>query len=361
MNVSVIIPSLNPNEMLMEVINGLLRVGFTDIIVINDGSDADHMEPFRQASEHPEITILTHDTNRGKGCALKTGFSFCIENRKGSDGVVTVDGDGQHRAKDVLACAEKMVSLKDKVVLGVRDFSSEQVPWHNRWGNKITCAIFHFACGLKISDTQTGLRAIPYQYLPFMCQIRGERFEYETEMLLDLKKENISVAEVTIETVYQDGEQPSHFRIFKDSALIYRRIFSFIGSSLFCTGIDFVLYSILMIVFDSTALPLAIQLLLCYALARIVSATTNYCINRKVIFHSNAPIRKTILKYYALSIGQIACSYGLIYLLSIITSSNLAGEILWKIPVDLVLFFVSYQVQQRWVFAKPKKEKLDQT
>jgi glycosyltransferase involved in cell wall biosynthesis len=94
--VSVVLPSLDPDEKLTAVIDGLLRVGFTDIILINDGSKPEHLHYFEAAAQHPEITLLHHPENRGKGAALKTAFTYVLDNRPDSLGVVTVDGDNQH-------------------------------------------------------------------------------------------------------------------------------------------------------------------------------------------------------------------------------------------------------------------------
>ena len=72
-----------------------------------------------------------------------------------------------------------------KVVLGVRTFDGDDVPFKSRFGNNLTSFVFKAMCGLNISDTQTGLRAIPYRYLQTFCEIEGEHFEYETRMLLE--------------------------------------------------------------------------------------------------------------------------------------------------------------------------------
>ena len=179
MKISVVLPSLNPDEKLLMVVDGLIKEGFDDIIIVNDGSDEEHIAPFKQASEYKEVTVLTHEVNKGKGRALKTAFEYCINNRPDIAGVVTVDGDNQHRPQDIKACCEKMKENPKKVILGCRDFSGEEVPWKSRFGNNVTKGVFKFACGIKISDTQTGLRAIPAKYLPLLSGVKGERFEYE--------------------------------------------------------------------------------------------------------------------------------------------------------------------------------------
>ena len=225
MNVTVIVPSLDPDEKLLQVVDGLLADGFDDILLVNDGSHADHLWPFEKAAEHPEVTVLTHEVNKGKGRALKTAFAWCVENRPNIDGAVTADGDNQHKAADIRRCAEAMIADPTKVWLGVRDFSLDHVPLRSRLGNTLTRGIMKLACGVSVTDTQTGLRAVPAKVLPLMLDIPGERYEYETQMLISLREAKVGVGEVIIETVYIDENESSHFDTLKDSWKIYKIIF----------------------------------------------------------------------------------------------------------------------------------------
>ena len=185
LKVTVVIPSLNPDEKLLSTIRGVLDVGFKDIILVNDGSDSEHLEPFKEATQFPEVTLLTHEVNKGKGRAMKTAMAWFLENRKESPGIVTMDGDGQHAPEDVFECSKAMLE-GDTVVLGVRDFSGKDVPWKSKAGNNITKFIFRAFCGIKISDTQTGLRAFPARLIGQFSEFYGERYEYETNMLLEM-------------------------------------------------------------------------------------------------------------------------------------------------------------------------------
>ena len=222
--VSVVLPSLDPDEKLTAVIDGLLRVGFTDIILVNDGSKPENLHYFEEAAaQHPEIKLLHHPENRGKGAALKTAFTYVLENRPDSMGVVTVDGDNQHHCEDTRSCALHMART-GKLVLGVRDFDQEDVPFKSRNGNKITSWVFKVFVGMTISDTQTGLRAIPVQYLKDLTAIYGDRFEYETNMLLAMQTHQIPFDEVKIRTVYIEENKSSHFRVVRDSWRIYKLI-----------------------------------------------------------------------------------------------------------------------------------------
>ena len=224
MNVTIIVPSLDPDEKLNLVVEGLLREGFDDIVLVNDGSHPDHLAPFETAAEHPEVTVLTHEVNKGKGRAMKTAFAWCLEHRPDIDGVVTVDGDNQHKPHDVRRCAEAMVAHPEKVWLGVRDFYQKDVPFRSRLGNTLTRNVVRLFCGVSVTDTQTGLRAIARRHLPLMCRVEGERYEYETEMLPALHEAGVGIDEVFIDTVYIDENQTSHFHPLKDSMKIYKVI-----------------------------------------------------------------------------------------------------------------------------------------
>ncbi|MCM1325218.1 MAG: bifunctional glycosyltransferase family 2/GtrA family protein [Bacteroidales bacterium] len=353
MNVTIVLPSLNPDEKLNMVVDGLLGAGFTDIVIVNDGSDEQHMEPFVKAGSHKEVTVLTHEVNRGKGRALKTAFSYVMENRADIAGVVTVDGDNQHMVHDIKACAEKMTEEKDKVVLGCRDFSKDNVPFKSRFGNNSTSMVFGLFCGIKISDTQTGLRAIPYQYLSLMCETEGERFEYETEMFFTLKKNHIAFLEVPIETVYIEENASTHFHPIKDSLKIYRLIFRYLFRYLLSSGVSFLidygLYTLLILLIGSDAERFH-RLFFATFPARAISSVFNYAINRKAVFQSEESVSRTAVRYYALCLVQTGISFGIVYLLSSLCSAGSVFEVILKPIVDIVLLLLSFQVQQKWVF-----------
>ncbi len=349
MRVSVIIPSLNPDSKLVSVVDSLIKKGFDDIILVNDGSDKQHMAPFEKVSLYPQCTILTHEVNKGKGRGLKTAFEYCIKNRKGIDGVVTVDGDNQHKADDIYKCCEAMVEAKDKVVLGVRDFSGDDVPFKSRFGNNMTSFVFKFACGLNISDTQTGLRAIPFQYLKTFCDVKGERFEYETNMLLELKQSHIGFLEVPIETVYIEENASTHFNPIKDSIKIYGVIFKFLFSSLASSLIDLAMFTVIEAILLGKVSN-SLRIFTATAGARVISSLFNYTFNRKAVFNSNGSIKGSIAKYYTLCVLQLCVSYMLVYAVTSLLSLGSVMTVVAKAIIDTVLFVISFQIQRRWVF-----------
>lgn len=349
-NMSVILPSYQPDEKLLTVLNGLIQKGFSNIIVVNDGSGISYDALFEKASSFPNVTVLTHPENRGKGSALKTAFSYCMENCPSCTGVITVDGDNQHHPDDILSCCLKLAEDPGQIVLGARDFSSEEVPFRSRFGNVITRCVFRFACGIRITDTQTGLRAIPPQYLPLMLETAGERYEYETNMLLEMKTHGIPFTEVTIRTIYLDENDSSHFNPLKDSIKIYRTIFAFLASSLISSLLDLVLFFLFISLFTYLMPENPWNVLFATAPARAGSSLCNYLLNSKKVFRSKN--NSSLARYYLLCVLQFAASAGLVSLSASLLPTGSIGKTVIKAIVDTLLFLLSYQLQREWVFKK---------
>ena len=359
--ICILIPSLNPDEKLLRTIDGLKEVGFTNFVIVDDGSDAAHQNNFPTTDRENNFIVLRHSFNKGKGAAIKTAFKFILKYSDTIEGVITVDGDGQHAPEDVKRCAEALINEGDKVILGCRDFSLPQVPARSRFGNNTTKFIFKTLCGIKISDTQTGLRGFPVKHLPFMLKIKGERFEYETNMLLKFKQAGIQLHEVTIATLYEEeGEHVSHFKTIRDSIRVYRFILGFLLSSVSCLVIDNLLFYLL----DKFCGGIfgGMKILLSTVIARAVSSITNFSINRSQVFDFEGNKKKAFFRYYALAIPQMLTSALLVSLVSLIFGLGPELETVAKLIVDGMLFFVSYRIQQTWVFSNaPKKQKDDTT
>lgn len=353
-SLAVILPSLNPDKKFLGVVDGLEEQGFKHIVVVDDGSDSEHQVYFDKAREaHPDIAVLHHGVNRGKGRGLKTAFAYVDENLPGVKGVITIDGDGQHLVGDIIACGERMLREGDKVVLGCRDFNSPGVPARSVAGNKTTARLFRICYGIKLSDTQTGLRAIPRQYLKPFCGIEGERFEYETNMLLNMKRMGIGFAEQPITTVYDPEDYSSHYDAVKDSWRIFKVMFKFLMSSLGSTVIDLTVFYLVMRFFGAAAGKYAE--LLSTAVARALSSFANFNANNAVVFENHKGYKRALLRYYCLCIPQMLVSAGLVTLINHLLSNSLPlVATLIKFAVDICLFFISYQIQREWVFSQKK-------
>ena len=360
--ISVVLPPLDPDEKLVAVIDGLLEYGFSDIILVNDGSKPENLHYFEDAAaQHPEIHLLHHEVNKGKGAALKNAFRWFLENRPDGFGVVTVDGDNQHHPADTRACCEQMLE-SGHVVLGCRDFNQADVPARSSFGNKTTSAIFKIFVGMTISDTQTGLRAIPRKVLKILVDVYGDRFEYETNMLLAFKNNGIRFDEVKIRTVYIEENKSSHFRVIRDSWRIYKLILAHFFRYTLSSLVSFVVDSG-MVYLLTVALRGFLQDPLLGTIttvgARAVSSLLNFYMNKKLVFQTRVNTLKALIRYYALAIPQLIVQSLLnqaVYTLFSIGSDQPGLRTVIHIVIMTLLFIVSFTIQQRWVFA-PQKSK----
>ena len=361
-NISVVLPSLDPDEKLIAVVDGLLEHGFSDIILVNDGSKQENLHYFTDlAAQHPEIHLLHHEVNKGKGAALKNAFRWFLENRPEGYGVVTVDGDNQHHPADTRACCEQMLQ-SGHIVLGCRDFTLDHVPARSRFGNQTTSSIFKIFVGMTISDTQTGLRAIPRKQLETLVNVYGDRFEYETNMLLAMKTNGLAFDEVKIRTVYIEENASSHFHPIRDSWRIYKLIlahfFRYTLSSILSAVIDTAGYALLTVLLRPFVHAFALTAV-SGVLARVVSSLFNFFMNKNMVFKTNVSTGKAMAKYYALALPQMAAQVLLTqgaYSLLGISDSATGIRTLIYVAVMTVLYFLSYVIQQRWVFAPDQNQ-----
>ena len=354
MKTLIVIPALNPPLDLIKYIEKLRLSGLENILIVDDGSRPEFKNIFENLRDEQGCQILTHAKNLGKGRALKNAFNYFLTmpNVEEYNGIVTADSDGQHRVEDVLSMVETISNYPDSLILGCRDFDSENVPPKSKFGNKLTKLVFKLLYGRKITDTQTGLRGFPKAILHDMLEISGERFEYETKMLIHTFDKAIPIKEITIETIYFDGNAETHFNPIKDSLRIYKVIFAsffkYLLSSLSSFLVDIGLFQLFLWLSLSVGIHRgALLILLSTILARIISSYFNFTINKNFVFDGEKRIYKTIVKYYSLAAFQMLLSAAMV---TVVWNMFSGSETAIKIVVDTILFLASYQVQRRWVF-----------
>lgn len=337
----VVIPAYEPDEKLLHVVDDLRRDTAYAIVVVDDGSSAAAQPVFAALPE--DVTLLRHAENRGKGRALKTAYEYIAAHFPQTEGVVTVDADGQHLPADVARVSEEWAAHPETLVLGSRRFTGD-VPWRSRTGNAITRAVFRLSTGVAVFDTQTGLRAFAVSRIPMMLEMRGERYEYEINVLLYATRQRIPIREVTIETVYIADNASSHFHPLRDSWRIYKMILLFVASSLLSALADYVL----VLAFSAVFAMQAQGLLLSVVLARVISSFLNYMLNRKFVFGDRS--RRSVLRYYLVAAGILLANYGLLSALSAVLPLALA-----KLLVELALYPLSFYLQRKFVFARGER------
>ena len=334
----VLIPAYQPDARLPRLILELYRADpSTKIVVVDDGSGQKFSDIF-EASATAGAHVISYENNRGKGYALREGFTWIRDVASDSpECVVTADADGQHTLNDIFRVGRTCTDT-GKSVLGVREFVGH-VPARSRIGNTATSALFWLATGWKLKDTQTGLRAFPVALLPALLEVQGDRYEYELRVLLHLAKFRHPVTQIPIETIYEAGNPTSHFRPLQDSARIWAPLLKFAASSGVATVIDYVLVLVLNALTGALFFPVIA--------ARLVSASVNFAMNRRVFEATGVSLRRSALRYAALAVAVVAGSYTILAVLTGI------GMPLWiaKIIADTTMYLVSYSAQSRYVFA----------
>ena len=338
-----LIPSYEPDDVLLKVVDELLKNSFT-VVVVNDGSASSFNEVFEKLPK--EVNYLSYEKNNGKGHALKYGLEYIKNNLDKDSVIVTLDSDGQHKVSDAIKIVETCEN-EGGLVLGSRHFG-KGTPFKSRFGNWMARTSFLISTHHKLYDTQTGLRAFDYSLIDQLLESKGERYEYEMNVLLDFIRNKIPIREVKIETIYIDGNTGTHFSPFKDTMRIFKEVIKFSASSLIGFLVDYTLFALL------TLIPCewAHWVLACHAIARVVSASVNFTINYHLVFKKTETLWKAILKYIGLAIFILFGGMGLLWLFTELWGWN---PYLAKIVVEVTMFIISWLVQRLFVFRKKRK------
>lgn len=348
-NIVIVIPSLEPDEKLLSLLETIRsRQSVTiPIVIVDDGSGIAFEKYFQIAKDKFDCIVLTHEQNFGKGRALKTGMNYVLKHFEKAKGIVTIDSDGQHRYKDMVFCVDAFNVHKDALILGVRSFEGK-VPFKSKFGNLLTRRIMKVITGIKLTDTQTGLRVIPRFFMEQLVNTSGDRFEYEMSMLLEAKKQQVGIVEVPIKTVYIEENQSSHFHALFDSIAIYAVFIKYLFSSVFSFFIDISIFSLIIYFIGESNFQ---AITIASYIARSISSLFNYLVNNYIVFKNGSS--NSFIKYYGLVIIQTFISSLFVSLVhNVLMDFN---PTLVKVVIDLLLFVISFYVQKKWVFHKVVK------
>lgn len=343
--IPIIIPSLDPDGRLITLIKQLRshkNEAMQQIIVVNDGSSEKYDTIFSYIENTFKVTVLKHATNFGKGRALKTAINYVLQHVPEALGLITIDSDGQHTVTDMLKCTNAFLENPKNLILGTRVFNHD-VPLRSKFGNVLTAKFMQITTGIKISDTQTGLRVIPKAYFQALLNMQGDRFEFEMNMILAAADNLIVIVEVPIKTIYLDDNQSSHFRVIYDSLSIYAVFIKYIFGAISSFAVDIIIFMILIALLNKLSVH---AILIASIVSRLSSSLVNYYINKKVVFQNNN--RLSFVSYYTLVLIQMMLSTGIVILLHQQWSPiNLT---VLKVITDAGLFVISYHVQKHLIF-----------
>ena len=359
--IAIVIPSLDPDEALLKLASDLAAAGAERLLVVNDGSQPDKLPIFEKLAQMSFCKVIHHAENCGKGRALKNAFNYLLTAESDCTGVVTADADGQHSVRDIMRVAAELREKPETFVLGVRDFSGSDVPWKSRFGNVWSCRMFQTLAGVRVRDTQTGLRGIPAAFMKKLLNACGERFEFESTMLIEAGRLHLDICELTIETIYLEGNRATHFHPLRDSWQICRVLFGgafaqfmlFTGSALLSALIDLGCFALLI----KGVLPG--RLFAATVTARVISSCCNYLMNRNMVFNfqkkkSGGMDWQSLIMYYLLCVFILAASYLLTRFGT--RYCKWCDVVVVKAVVDLTLFILSFIFQRCWIFAAGKRD-----
>ena len=203
------------------------------VVVVNDGSGEEYDGIFNRLKEIPNLIYLKHEVNRGKGCALKTAFSYCASELPAEAILVTADCDGQHALEDVLKVYGEAREKNDHLILGSRDFTKDNIPVKSQIGNTLFRFTYRLIYGLAVYDTQTGLRGFSIPTARAFLEVPGDRFEYEMSALIYAKRDGIPIREIPIQTIYPDDpkDRVTHYKAIRDTLKILFVVLKNAGSA----------------------------------------------------------------------------------------------------------------------------------
>jgi len=202
MKICVIIPVYNECEAVGFVVESVLQKGL-DVLVINDGSTD---ESGTVALEHG-AQVITNPSKTGKGASLRRGFQKALE--EGYDGVITMDGDGQHDAQDLEKILVKAQANPHSIINGTRMTDPRGMPLVRFLTNKVMSWMISWVCRQKISDTQCGFRYIDAGILRAIT-LSSQSYEIETETLIKASRAGFPIYSVPVRTIYSSEKSKVH-------------------------------------------------------------------------------------------------------------------------------------------------------
>ena len=332
-NAVVLIPSYEPDDLLVNTITELVENDFL-ILLVNDGSGPEFDRVFDQVK--PMVKYLAFDKNKGKGAAMKYGYSRLLDLYPEAKYVITADGDGQHSLKDIIRVYDKLEET-DQLVFGVRTFGKD-VPFRSRFGNDFSKTTRSLLTKTYIQDDQCGLRGFPVRYIPSLLKIKGNRYEYEMNQIVYCQMMQVPMYALPIETIYLDSNSRSHFSPFKDTFRIQTIIFMHSIAAIIC---NLLLIAMLMVGLWHNIMPPIGVVYISYTISFLI-----YFLLLNIFYPTNRFFRRLFKELLFVAIKMETC-HGLI----VLTVSVLHWTPFAMAPIA-VLLCAPLNILFSWLFRK---------
>lgn len=189
-----LIPLQEVNEQLLTILQKLKENNFHNVVVYYGIKEEDKAH-LQQLTLDAKVMILA--SHQGKGNAIKTGLKYIKEKYRKNTLIVTMNGDGSHTVEDVVRLCNECMVARDTFFLGKKG----NLEWENKINNFFTKTMYRISGGESLSDTTTSLRAFSYDYIDFLLTIKGEKDDFEANVLISCASHKVKIKEIDLNTV----------------------------------------------------------------------------------------------------------------------------------------------------------------
>ncbi|MBN2184553.1 MAG: glycosyltransferase family 2 protein [Candidatus Krumholzibacteriota bacterium] len=218
LDIGVVVPAFNEESKITSVLDRIKKhIIPENIVVVDDGSSDLTAEMAKDAGVH----VISHPVNSGKGKSLRSGFDR-LTDKPGIKAVITIDSDGQHDPEEIPGFVNKFYSGEYDLILGDRMTDTSHMPFLRKITNRVTSKVISGLTGCKLKDSQSGYRLIKSDLLRSL-DLKSDRFDAESEILIKAARNNYSIGSVKIKTIY--SEETSKIDPCKDTLRFLKLVF----------------------------------------------------------------------------------------------------------------------------------------
>ncbi len=344
MKIALVVPIYEPTEFVLPFLSKFKEGDFALFLVVDDGSGPSFDEHFASIARLGLFKVLRLRKNKGKGGAMKAALSYIKKNAKDIDAFVTADGDGQHSYEDVLKIRDALCVNPDALVLGCRKRS--EMPHSSQVGSWWSTLYFNLMTGVKLEDTQTGLRGVPKRLFSSFMACPGSRYEFEMGFLASVVREEKPII-VPIQTIYLKDNASTHFRVFHDSLRIAYFPLAYLFAGILLCMIDVLLFHYIYLPsFPDTG----VGHLLASFCASFVTFFCYEIFTHCLVFFIKPRFKKMVIDFFAFAFFSLA-SFGIAYGFVCLGLPWWGGFALGDSLLFLVLFVVKNFLPSEWLCA----------
>ena len=300
-----VIPAYNPGAVITSVVSEVSK-NVDSVILIDDGSDDQNKQYLKECLKLGNIKPVVFPKNKGKGYALIAGIEEAL--RLNPDYILTIDSDGQHnpgeikKFKDLISNQSQSYDL----VIGTRK-KKANMPFRSELGNTFMSKLVGIVFDEPIEDTQSGFRMLSSGFAKqIISRVPPGRYETEMKILIDALENNLNVASIEVETIYFENNKDSKFRPLRDSILVMTSFVKYAVAGIISFLIDYTVFIVL-------SYFLGIYYLAAHFIARTLSGTCNYLLNKHKVFKSKTKSGTEKVRYILAVLFSLGTTSLLLY------------------------------------------------